>query len=256
MLQIRGLTKSFVQAKSLNNQNEVLKGVNLDVAQGQVITIIGPSGSGKSTLLRCINFLERADGGSIALNGRTVKAPTAAKDDVLYMRRNTAMVFQSYNLFRNKTVVQNVMEGLLIRGMKKAQAAEISRHFLEQVGVYEKADEYPSRLSGGQQQRVGIARALAIDPHIMLFDEPTSALDPELVGEVLQVIENVVKAKKTMLIVTHEIEFARQVSDKVALFDDGNIIEMNETDQFFRMPNQERTKQFLSRYRQSNRDGG
>lgn len=252
MLSIHGLHKKFQQThRAAEEKLEVLKGVNLTIDQGEVVAIIGPSGSGKSTLLRCINFLERADQGTIALNGHIVDAADATKQDVLYMRRNTAMVFQNYNLFQNKTVIQNVMEGLLIRNVSRNDAIDRSKHYLDRVGILEKANEYPPRLSGGQQQRVGIARALAIDPHIILLDEPTSALDPELVGEVLKVIEDVIKEKKTLLIVTHEINFARQVSDKMALFDDGNIVEMNDTVRFFKDPQQDRTRQFLSRYQES-----
>ncbi|MDR2725941.1 MAG: amino acid ABC transporter ATP-binding protein [Candidatus Adiutrix sp.] len=254
MLKVENLYKSFVAAKARRApaaELQVLKGVNLQVARGEVVSILGPSGAGKSTFLRCINFLERADEGTITLGGYSVKVRAARKQDILYLRRHTAMVFQNYNLFQNRTALENVMEGLLVRKVPKKEAADKSRSFLDKVGLLEKADEYPSRLSGGQQQRVGIARALALEPSIILLDEPTSSLDPELVGEVLAVIRDMVKEHMTMLIVTHEIDFGREISDSVYLFDEGNIVEGNTTNEFFNNPKTERTIKFLERYKQN-----
>jgi len=254
MLKVENLYKSFAAAKTRRgpaSELRVLKGVSLDVAKGEVVSILGPSGAGKSTFLRCINFLERAEEGTITLDGYCVNVRSARKQDVLHMRRHTAMVFQNYNLFQNRTALENVMEGLLVRKIPKKEAADKSRAFLDKVGLLEKADEYPSRLSGGQQQRVGIARALALEPSIILLDEPTSSLDPELVGEVLTVIRNMVKDHMTMLIVTHEIDFGREISDSVHLFDEGGIVEGNTTNEFFTNPKAERTVRFLERYKQN-----
>ncbi|MDR2657587.1 MAG: amino acid ABC transporter ATP-binding protein, partial [Oscillospiraceae bacterium] len=214
--------------------------------------IIGPSGAGKSTLLRCVNFLERADSGVLTLDGRRVEASSATAKDIQWMRLNTAMVFQNYNLFQNKTALDNVAEGLLVRGMTKREARDQSRAVLDKVGMLDRADEYPSRLSGGQQQRAGIARALVLRPSILLLDEPTSALDSELVGEVLKVIRDLARERMTMLIVTHEIQFAREISDRVAFFDNGAIVEQGATETFFSAPRNERTQRFLERY--SSRD--
>jgi L-cystine transport system ATP-binding protein len=256
VLTIKNLSKSF-QLKANKEQKKaglsaqklaVLQGVSLAVAQGEVVSILGPSGAGKSTFLRCVNFLEQAEQGTITLGDYTVDTAKASKADILHMRRNTAMVFQHYNLFAHKSALDNVMEGLLVRKMPKAAARERSLHYLEKVGMIEKREEYPAHLSGGQQQRVGIARALAIEPSILLLDEPTSALDPELVGEVLKVIGDLVQDHMTMLIVTHEVSFARDISDRVALFDGGNIVEMNAAEAFFSQPTQERTIRFLERY--------
>ncbi|MDR1131049.1 MAG: amino acid ABC transporter ATP-binding protein [Oscillospiraceae bacterium] len=254
MLKVENLYKSFAAAGSRHGSGtalSVLRGVDLEVAQGEVVSILGPSGAGKSTLLRCINFLERAEKGTILLEDYSVDVRSASKQDILYMRRHTAMVFQSYNLFQNRTALENVMEGLLIRKLPPKEAADKSRYFLDKVGMLEKADEYPARLSGGQQQRVGIARALALNPSIILLDEPTSALDPELAGEVLKVIRDMVQARMTMLIVTHEIDFGREISDRVYLLDDGGMVESNTTDEFFNNPQKERTIRFLERYTQS-----
>ncbi|GHU66933.1 arginine ABC transporter ATP-binding protein [Clostridia bacterium] len=249
MLLIENLRKSFVSGKGKNRTiTDVLRGISLTVADGEVISILGPSGAGKSTMLRCVNYLERPDGGAITLDARSVETTSATKQDILFMRRNTGMVFQNYNLFLNKTAVENIMEGLLIRNLSKRQAKDKARAALNKVGMLDKSNEYPSRLSGGQQQRVGIARALALEPSILLLDEPTSALDNELVGEVLKVIRELANEHTTMLIVTHEIPFAREISDRVAFFDNGVILECAATETLFNAPKYERTQQFLGRY--------
>lgn len=228
--------------------NEVLKGIDITVKKGDVVVVLGPSGSGKTTMLRCINFLEHADEGEISVGDLEVKCKSASKQQILGLRRRTAMVFQHYNLFNNKTVLQNVMEGLIVvQKMKPAEARERSMYYLEKVGLSEKIDVYPSRLSGGQQQRVGIARALALNPEVILFDEPTSALDPELVGEVLDVIKKVAKEGITMIVVTHEMQFAREVSNHVVFMDGGVVVEEGTPDEVFGSPKNERTKQFLNR---------
>lgn len=239
MLQINDLRKSF-------GKTEVLRGVNLTVNAGDVIAILGPSGSGKTTLLRCVNFLERADSGQMVFDGEKFDLKGASNRDVARIRRKTAFVFQNYNLFRNKTALQNVTEGLIVaRKMKKAEAEEIGRRLLAKVGLSDRCDHYPAQLSGGQQQRVAIARALATDPEIIYFDEPTSALDPELIGEVLSVMRQLAEEGMTMLVVTHEMNFARNVSSRVVFMEDGNIIEQNTAESFFTNPQEERTKEFL-----------
>lgn len=239
MLQINDLRKSF-------GKTEVLRGVNLTVNAGDVIAILGPSGSGKTTLLRCVNFLERADSGQMVFDGEKFDLKGASNRDVARIRRKTAFVFQNYNLFRNKTALQNVTEGLIVaRKMKKAEAEEIGRRLLAKVGLSDRCDHYPAQLSGGQQQRVAIARALATDPEIIYFDEPTSALDPELIGEVLSVMRQLAEEGMTMLVVTHEMNFARNVSSRVVFMEDGNIIEQNTAENFFTNPQEERTKEFL-----------
>ena len=222
--------------------------MNLTVQDGEVVSIIGASGSGKSTFLRTINFLEPADEGEIILNDLSVDAAKASKEDILKLRRNTAMVFQSYNLLRHRTALENVMEALVVVQKKsKQEAREIALRELNRVGLSDRTGYYPHQLSGGQQQRVGIARALAIRPEVMLFDEPTSALDPEMVGGVLDVIESIAKEGMTMIIVTHEMNFARDVSDQVAFFDEGVIRELGTPDEIFLHTREERTKQFLQR---------
>ena len=209
MLEIKNLHKSF-------GSLEVLKGVSLEVEKGDVVAILGPSGSGKTTFLRCVNFLETADQGEMIFDGEPFPLHGASKKDIARFRRKTAFVFQNYNLFRNKTAIQNVTEGLIVaRKMPKAQALDIGMRMLEKVGLGDRADSYPSQLSGGQQQRVAIARGLATQPEIILFDEPTSALDPELTGEVLAVMRGLAQEGMTMLVVTHEMNFARNVSSKV-----------------------------------------
>ncbi|MBC6695753.1 amino acid ABC transporter ATP-binding protein [Terrisporobacter mayombei] len=226
---------------------EVLKGVNLDIKKGEVIAIIGPSGTGKSTLLRCINFLEKADKGRIILDDIDIDMQNIENKDVEELRKNTSMVFQNYNLFKNKTALENVMEPLIIAQRKsKEEADKIAKDLLEKVGLLDKKDEYPSRLSGGQQQRVGIARAMGVNPKVMLFDEPTSALDPELVGEVLNVIRNLAKKHTTMIIVTHEMKFAREIADRIIFMDGGNIVEEGSPEEIFINPKNDRTVKFLN----------
>lgn len=239
MVQARNITKSF-QAQV------VLRGVDLSVEKGDVVAILGPSGSGKTTLLRCLNFLETADGGTLTFDGETFQMGHVSKKDIARLRKKTAFVFQSYNLFSNKTALQNVTEGLIIgRRMDKVQAMEIGRRALDKVGLSDRYDYYPHQLSGGQQQRVGIARALATDPEIIYFDEPTSALDPELIGEVLTVMRRLAEEGMTMLVVTHEMSFARNVSNKVVFMEDGQILAQCGSREFFENPREERIKAFL-----------
>lgn len=241
MLHVQNIHKSF-------GQNEILKGVDIEISQGDVVVILGPSGSGKTTLLRCIEFLEQADKGQLTVDNLTVDLHSAKKKDIHAVRQKVAFVFQNYNLFNNKTVLENVTEGLIIgRKVPKQQAIAIAEQALSKVGLLEKKDSYPSALSGGQQQRVGIARAVALSPDIILFDEPTSALDPELVGEVLQVMKNIAQDGTTMLVVTHEMSFAREVANHVIFMDKGVIVEQGTPDNIFVHPKQERTKQFLQR---------
>ncbi len=239
MLTVHNLTKQF-------DGNQVLKGVSLSVNKGDVIAIIGQSGGGKTTLLRCINFLEAADSGEMEFDGEHFQLSHISKKNIQRIRRKTAFVFQSYNLFRNKTALQNVMLGLTVaRKMPKAQAEQIARSALSRVGLEDKANSYPSALSGGQQQRVAIARALATDPEIIYFDEPTSALDPELTGEVLAVMRKLAEEGMTMLVVTHELGFARNVSTKVIFMENGSIVESGPSEEFFANPKEERTRAFL-----------
>lgn len=242
MIKLAGIRKSF-------GKNEVLKGIDLTVRQGEVVAILGPSGSGKTTLLRCINYLEKPSEGIIEIGDYSVDCRKASKKDIHALRLKTAMVFQQYNLFRHKTALENVMEGLVIvRKLPKAQARQHSIELLEKVGLGSKLDAYPSQLSGGQQQRVGIARALALNPEVILFDEPTSALDPELVGEVLAVIRRIAKEGITMIIVTHEISFAQDVANHVVFMDEGIVVEDGAPRDIFQKPKEERTKQFLARF--------
>jgi len=239
MIEIRDLQKSFGKIK-------VLLGVDLDVHSGNVVVIIGPSGSGKSTLLRCINLLEIPQHGTLKLGDLQVDCHHAHKKDILEIRRNTAMVFQGYNLFSHRTSLQNVSEGLIIvRHMSKKDALDKAKMYLEKVGLSEKENHYPSQLSGGQQQRVAIARALAMNPKVILFDEPTSALDPELVQEVLGVMRNLANEGITMVVVTHEMSFARDVGSEVVFLDHGMILEQAPSREFFKNPREERTRQFL-----------
>lgn len=245
MIEVKSLEKSF-------GKNNVLKGIDLTVETGEVITIIGSSGSGKSTFLRTLNFLDSASSGEITLDDIHIDVSKARKNDILNIRRNTAMVFQGYNLFKNRTALENVMEALVIvqkQDKKKAEAKSIE--LLTKVGLKDRINYYPHQLSGGQQQRVGIARALAINPKVILFDEPTSALDPEMVSEVLNVIKSIAHSGITLIIVTHEMNFAREVSDRIVFFDDGKILEEGNPKEFFLNPKEERTKQFLKRVNQS-----
>jgi ABC-type polar amino acid transport system ATPase subunit len=240
MITCKNVSKSF-------GDLEVLKGVDLHVAQGEVVVIIGPSGSGKSTFLRCMNHLESIDGGSITINEKIVENKEAALNK---LRQDIGMVFQQFNLFPHMTVLQNIMEApVLLKKMTKAEAKEKGIQLLNKVGLEAKADEYPNRLSGGQKQRVAIARALAMEPIVMLFDEPTSALDPELVGEVLSVMKQLAKEGMTMVVVTHEMGFAKEVADRVIFMDGGNIIEQGIPEDIFVNPQHDRTKEFLGHIR-------
>ena len=239
MLTIHELSKQF-------DGTPVLKGVDLTVNKGDVIAVIGQSGGGKTTLLRCMNFLETADSGTMEFDGEVFDLKKISKRDVERLRRKTAFVFQSYNLFRNKTALQNVMLGLTVaRKIPKAQAQQLAREALAKVGRADKADSYPNALSGGQQQRVAIARALATNPEIIYFDEPTSALDPELTGEVLSVMRALAEEGMTMLVVTHEMNFARNVSSKVIFMENGTIVEAGPSREIFTNPKEERTRSFL-----------
>lgn len=239
MLKINNVHKRF-------DKIEVLKGVDLHVEKGDVVTILGPSGSGKTTLLRCINFLESADQGTMEFDNETFQLNRISNKNKIRIRKKTAFVFQNYSLFRNKTALQNVTEGLIVaRKINKQEAIEIAKKALEKVGLADRCDAYPHQLSGGQQQRVGIARAIATNPEVILFDEPTSALDPELIGEVLEVMRQLAKEGMTMIVVTHEMNFARQVADRVIFMDQGVIVEENTPEAFFDTPQKERTQQFL-----------
>ncbi|MDR3278750.1 MAG: amino acid ABC transporter ATP-binding protein [Oscillospiraceae bacterium] len=240
-LVLSGIHKSF-------GHNHVLKGIDLEVSDGEVITILGPSGSGKTTLLRCINMLERPDSGTVTLDGLTADARHTVKKDILELRRQTAMVFQLYNLFTHKTALENVIEGLIIvQKIPQAEALEQGKELLRLVGLSDKLNHYPAQLSGGQQQRVGIARALALNPKVILFDEPTSALDPELVGEVLAVMRKIAKEGNTMIVVTHEMSFARDIASRVIFMDDGAIVEQGSPNDIFINAKEERTRAFLKR---------
>ncbi|AVM22697.1 amino acid ABC transporter ATP-binding protein [Bacillus pumilus] len=241
MIKLTNLKKSF-------GDLVVLDGINLDVQKGQVVAIIGPSGSGKSTLLRCLNLLETPDEGMIEIGDAKLDASKYTRKEAHHLRQQTAMVFQNYNLFKNKTALQNITESLLVtKKMTKQQANEIGMKLLKQVGLEQKADSYPVTLSGGQQQRIGIARALAVDPHAILLDEPTSALDPELVSGVLQVIKSIAIQETTMIIVTHEMAFAREVADHVIFMADGHIIEQGTPTELFDETKNERTKRFIQK---------
>lgn len=241
MLDITNIHKSF-------GKNEVLKGVNFSVKKGEVFVFIGPSGSGKSTLLRCINYLEKTDKGIIKVDNLTVDTENVTRKQIAELRKNLAMVFQHYCLFKNKTAIENVMEGLIIaQKMDKETAYKESAAYLERVGLKDRLNYYASQLSGGQQQRVGIARALALNPKVIMFDEPTSALDPELVGEVLDVMKSVAKGGMTMIVVTHEINFAKDVANHVAFMDGGVIVEEGKASEVLEDPKEDRTKQFLYR---------
>lgn len=244
MLEIRNLRKAF-------GPLQVLKGIDLDVNKGDVVAILGSSGSGKTTMLRCLNFLERADAGTMDFDGRRIELHRATHAEINALRRRTGFVFQNYNLFANKTALQNVTEGLIIaRKMPRRTAEELAHAQLVKVGMEDRADYYPSQLSGGQQQRVAIARAMAADPEILYFDEPTSALDPELTGEVLAVMRQLAREGRTMLVVTHEMDFARHVANRVVFMEQGVIVEQNTAEAFFSDPQQPRTQEFLQTYKQ------
>ena len=240
------MTLEVSQLKKSFGPLEVLKGIDLSINQGDVVAILGPSGSGKTTLLRCINFLEHADSGLLTFDGEVFDLSHVSKRDIARIRRKTAFVFQSYNLFLNKTALQNVTEGLItVRKLPKEAAVEKARMALSKVGMLDRQDHYPNQLSGGQQQRVAIARALATDPEIIYFDEPTSALDPELIGEVLSVMRDLAQEGMTMLVVTHELGFAKSVSSQVVFMENGVVLESAPAREFFENPREARTRSFL-----------
>lgn len=245
MLKFKNIRKVF-------GDNEVLKSVSLEVPTGKVVVILGPSGSGKTTLLRCGNYLEPPTSGIVQLDDIIIDRASYKKKQVKQLRENCTMVFQNYNLFKNKSVLENVMEGLVIvKKMKKNEAKDIAQSYLQKVGLGERMDFYPSQLSGGQQQRVGIARAMAMEPKVILFDEPTAALDPELVDDVLGVMKSVAEAGMTMVVVTHEMQFAKDVADTVVFMADGVVVEEGSPEDIFENPQHDRTKQFLARVRRA-----
>jgi L-cystine transport system ATP-binding protein len=242
-LSIKGLAKSF-------GNNEVLKNIDMEIEEGKVLSIIGPSGSGKTTLLRCLNALEQPNRGVFTFNdGFSLNFENKVnKQDILRLRRKSGMVFQSYNLFPHKTAYENVIEGpIIVQKRNKVEVQNLAEGLLEKVGLKDKMTLYPHQLSGGQQQRVGIARALAMEPELMLFDEPTSALDPELIGEVLTVMKGLAQENRTMVMVTHELQFAEQVSDHVVFMDGGYIVEQGSPEEVLKAPKEVRTQQFLQR---------
>lgn len=245
---------SIIQLKNLKKKfgtNEVLRGINLSVNKSEVVVLMGPSGSGKSTLLRCLTFLEEPTEGIIQIGNHEVTAGELnrkRKNDIRELRKTTGFVFQNFNLFPHKTALENVMEGpIVVQGKSKEEAMQIARPLLEKVGLGERCDHYPSQLSGGQQQRTAIARALSMKPMVMLYDEPTSALDPELVREVLQVMKDLAQEGMTMVVVTHEMHFAKEVADRVIFMDGGVIVEQGTSEEIFDHPKEERTKRFLSK---------
>lgn len=243
MIELKNLKKKF-------NSNYVLNDISFKVEKGDIISIIGPSGCGKTTLLRCMNFLNTSDEGYLTFDDETYDMANINKKEINNIRKKTAFVFQNYNLFLNKTALENVIEGLIIaRKIAKNEAIKIGEEMLEKVGMLERKDHYPSQLSGGQQQRVAIARALALNPEIIYFDEPTSALDPELIGEVLEVIKQLALEKRTMIIVSHEMRFVRSISTKVIFMEGGHIVEEGTPKDIFENPKEERTKEFLDSYR-------
>lgn len=238
MIEVKNLSKSFGNLSVLNNISERIE-------DKEVVCIIGPSGSGKSTFLRCLNLLEKPDSGDIVLDGETI---TDSKINIDKVREKLGMVFQNFNLFPHKNTLENIaLAPVKVKGMHKSDAENKAMELLKTVGLEDKAGVYPSALSGGQKQRVAIARALAMEPEIMLFDEPTSALDPEMVGEVLAVMKNLAKKGMTMVIVTHEMGFAREVADRVLFMDEGRIVEQGSPDDIFKNPQNQRTKEFLSK---------
>lgn len=241
ILAVSGLVKRF-------GTLEVLKGIDLTAQRGEVVSVIGPSGTGKSTLLRCINFLEKPTCGRIAIGDVSVQEPRGRRRDIARLRSRTAMVFQNYNLFRNKTALQNIMEPMTqVQGVPEGEAREEALRILRVVGLEDKRDSYPAHLSGGQQQRVGIGRAMAVKPEVMLFDEPTSSLDPELLGEVLELIRSLAaRHTTTMLIVTHEMRFAREVSDRILFMDEGRILQQGSPEDIFGSGNP-RVQKFINR---------
>jgi len=243
MISIRGLTKRF-------GTTTVLDGIDLDIAAGERVAIIGPSGTGKSTLLRCLNYLDRPEAGVIRIGDLTVDAATARPAQILALRRRTSFVFQNYSLFANKTARENITEALItVQRKLRAEADARAEAILREIGLADKAGAYPAALSGGQQQRIGIGRAMALDAALMLLDEPTSALDPEWVGEVLDLMRRVAERRQTMLIVTHEMQFAREIADRVIFMEGGRIVEQGPPSQIFDAPQDKRTESFLRRVR-------
>ena len=241
MISVRGLAKRF-------GTTTVLNGIDLDIAPGERIVVIGPSGTGKSTLLRCLNFLDRADRGTIRIGDLEVDAARASRSQVLAVRRRTAFVFQNYALFANRTARGNITEALVtVKRMPEAEAGARADAILRDIGLLDKAGAYPAALSGGQQQRVGIGRALALEADLLLFDEPTSALDPEWVGEVLDLMRRIAESRQTMLIVTHEMQFAREIADRVLFMEGGRIVEQGPPVELFDAPRDPRTREFLRR---------
>ncbi len=239
LLEIRNLHKAF-------NGQSVLDGIDLDIAQGEIVVVLGPSGSGKSTMLRCVNYLETPDSGTISIAALNVRADKAGKKDILALRRKTSFVFQNYALFKNKTALGNITEALTtVHGMPEKIARKKAMTILEDVGLADRHDAWPSALSGGQQQRIGIGRAMALDADLMLFDEPTSALDPEKVHEVLDLMKKLTQQKRTMMVVTHEIPFAREVADRIIFIDGGKIVEMGTPEEILDNPQDLRTQNFL-----------
>ncbi|MFA0084987.1 amino acid ABC transporter ATP-binding protein [Vibrio sp. 10N.286.49.C2] len=240
MIKLNNIHKSF-------GDTEVLKGIDIDIKQGEIIVVIGSSGTGKSTLLRCVNFLEEADQGIITIDDVTVNCQNHTKAEVLALRRKTGFVFQNYALFAHMTAKQNIAEGLItVKGWKKDKALQRAQQILDDIGLGDKGEQYPASLSGGQQQRVGIGRAMALQPELLLFDEPTSALDPEWVNEVLSLMKKLATQHQTMLVVTHEMQFAREVADKVIFMADGHIIEQGSPEQIFNDPQDIQLKKFLN----------
>ncbi len=241
MVEVKNLSKTF------DGATEVLKDINLHIKKNEVVAILGPSGTGKSTLLRCLNYLCEPTTGIVRVGDVTVDAANHTKQDIRNLRRQSAMVFQSYNLFKNKTAKENVMEALVtVQKKSKAEAEEVAIRLLKKVGMEERKDFYPSKMSGGQQQRVGIARALAVNPDVLLFDEPTSALDPELVGEVLNTIKQLAEENATMILVTHEIRFARNVASRIIFMDQGQIAADGTPEEIIDHPENPRLRQFLN----------
>ncbi|MDA8211509.1 MAG: amino acid ABC transporter ATP-binding protein [Clostridia bacterium] len=235
----------FCNVNKYFGQHHVLRDINLEIKEGEVVVVIGPSGSGKSTMLRCINQLEKISSGGLVVDGFHLDEP---KVNINLLRQEIGMVFQHFNLYPHKTVLENItLAPVKVKKMDPAEGEKIARFYLQKVGIAEKADAYPSQLSGGQQQRVAIARGLTMKPKIMLFDEPTSALDPEMVNEVLDVMKSLVKEGMTMVVVTHEMGFAREVADRVIFMDEGRIIEEGTPEHFFKEPKEERTRLFLSK---------
>ncbi len=239
MIALNGITKRF-------GAHTVFENIDLELERGEIIVIIGPSGTGKSTLLRCVNYLEAPDAGRLTVGDLSLDARHATRQEILALRRRTAFVFQNYALFANKTALDNICEGMIVvDGLSKTEAHARGREILERIGLADKADAYPASLSGGQQQRVGIGRAMAAKAEVILFDEPTSALDPEWVDEVLALMKQLALERQTMIVVSHEMQFAREVADRVVFMDEGRVIEQGPPDELFTNPKDERTQRFL-----------